>query len=82
MSSLKSLGRRSKEGLMLVDNPKLFFSSLCPLEGRSFNADVYRQSLASHTKKGVVHEKTRDTYFYMANILNLIHRCITGVPIS
>lgn len=57
---------------MLVDDVDKFLASLCAMRKRSFNAEEYRQALASLTKKGRVHVKTRDTYFYTGSIFKLI----------
>jgi len=57
---------------MLVDDVQKFFASLCAMAERRFDAEEYRQVLASLTKKGHIHVKTRDTYFYTANIFKLI----------
>lgn len=57
---------------MLVDDVKKFLSSLCAMAERRFDAEEYRQVLASLTQKGHIHVKTRDTYFYTASIFNLI----------
>lgn len=65
---------RSSSGLMLVDNPKRLLKSLCVLRNQTFTAEGYRPILASLTRKGKIHSKTRDTYFYMATILNLIKK--------
>lgn len=57
---------------MLVDNPKRLFKSLYMLKNQTFSREEYRPILASLTRKGKIHSKTRDTYFYTATILNLI----------
>lgn len=57
---------------MLVDDVQRFLASLCAMGQRSFDAEEYRQTLASLTKKGHIHVKTRDTYFYTASIFKLI----------
>jgi hypothetical protein len=62
---------------MLVDNPRRFLKSLCQIRGTTFTAESYRTVLASLTDRGHVHEKTRDTYFYMATILKLIRQTST-----
>ncbi len=66
--------RRSRTGLMLVDNPKRLFKSICILKDKIFSEDKYQKTLGSLTKKGHVHEKTSHTYFYTATIFTLIEK--------
>ncbi len=73
------MSSRSKKGLMLVDNPKKLFRSLCMLKDQEFDKDTYLPALAGLTRKGSIHEKTRDTYFYSATIFNLIKK-VDGKP--
>jgi len=78
MLSVVGMPRRSATGLMLVDNPNRFFTSLCRMRGQTFSADEYWTVLASLTRKGHIHRKTRDTYIYTATIFKLITQTDTG----
>ncbi len=68
---------RSPTGLMLVDNPRRLFTSLCLLKGKIFDRNDYWKTLGSLTEKGRVDDKTRDTYLYLAHIFKLIEQTKT-----